>query len=291
VVGGGATGVETAGALAEIRSYALRRDFRRIDSREAVVMLLEGGPRVMPTYPPELSVKTKESLRRLGVDVREDTMVTEIGDGFVRAAGWTIPTHTVVWAAGNVASPLLRTLGAPLDRQGRVKVERDCTVPGHPEIFVLGDAALYEEPARDGGKPKQLPGIAPVAMQMGRYAARTIAAEVRRANAAEPRAREPFRYIDKGQLAVIGRGRAVADIWKLHFSGFIAWLLWIFIHIFYLIGFRNRVLVMIQWAYSYFTFQRGARIITSEGTAAGCVVRQVEEDAETAAGRGAMAHR
>jgi NADH dehydrogenase len=304
VVGGGATGVETAGALAEIRSYALRRDFRRIDSREAVVMLLEGGPRVMPTYPPELSVKTKESLRRLGVDVREDTMVTEIGDGYVRAAGWTIPTHTVVWAAGNVASPLLRTLGAPLDRQGRVKVERDCTVPGHPEIFVLGDAALYEEPARGGGKPKQLPGIAPVAMQMGRYAARTIAAEAKRAaksgaagaagaagSVADPTAREPFRYIDKGQLAVIGRGRAVADIWKLHFSGFIAWLLWIFIHIFYLIGFRNRVLVMIQWAYSYFTFQRGARIITSEGAAAGCVVRQVEEDAETAAGGGAMAHR
>ena len=276
VVGGGPTGVETAGALAEIRSYALRRDFRHIDSREAVVMLLEGGPRLLSTYPTELSDRTKESLRRLGVDVRVDTLVTEIGEGYVRAAGWTIPTHTVVWAAGNVASPLLRTLDAPLDRQGRVMVEPDCTVPGHPEIFVLGDAALYEEPARNGGKPKQLPGIAPAAMQMGRYAARIIAAEARQRvksgdSSAAP-ARAPFHYIDKGQLAVIGRGRAVADIWKLHFSGFVAWLLWIFIHIFYLIGFRNRVLVLIQWAYSYFTFHRGARIITSEGVAAGCGV-------------------
>ena len=273
VVGAGPTGVETAGALAEIRSFALRRDFRHIDSRDAVVMLLEGGPRVLSTYPPELSEKTKLSLRRLGVDVRENTLVTEIGQGYVRAAGWTIPTHTVVWAAGNIASPLLRTLGAPLDGQGRVPVAPDCTVPGHPEIFVLGDAAAVAEPAHDGEQPKLAPAIAPAAMQMGRYAARIIAAEVKqRARGGAPEPRAPFHYIDKGQLAVIGRGRAVADIWKLHFSGFIAWLLWIFIHIFYLIGFRNRVLVLIQWAYSYFTFHRGARIITNEGTAAGCAV-------------------
>jgi NADH dehydrogenase len=273
IVGGGPTGVEMAGALAEIRRYALRRDFRRIDSREAVVMLLEGGPRVLSTYPPELSAKTKESLRRLGVDVREDTLVTEVGEGYVRAAGWTIPTHTVVWAAGNTASPLLGSLGAPLDRQGRVQVEPDLSIPGHPEIFVLGDAAAVAE-HRDGNE-RLVPGVAPAAMQMGRYAARTIAKEVRAGDggaATGARPREPFHYLDKGQLAVIGRGDAVADLWKLHFSGFVAWLLWIFIHIAYLIGFRNRVLVLIQWAYSYFTFQRGARIITNEVRAAGSVL-------------------
>jgi NADH dehydrogenase len=253
VVGGGATGVEMAGAVAELRRYALRRDFRHIDSREATVMLLEGGLRLLPTYPPSLGEKAKQDLRRLGVEVRTETMVTDIRPGAVSAAGWTIPTHTVIWAAGNTASPILRSLETPLDRVGRAIVEPDCTIPGHPEVFVLGDAALFNH--QEGGP---LPGICPVAIQMGEYAADTIKCDL----AGEPR--RAFHYWDKGQLAVIGRGRAVADIWKLHFGGFLAWLTWTFVHIFFLIGFRNRVLVMIQWAWSYFTYGRGARLITSE---------------------------
>ncbi len=251
VVGGGPTGVEVAGALAEIRRHALRRDFRRIDPRDATVMLLEGGPRLLPSYPPELSERAKTELRRLGVEVREQTMVTEIRPGLIQASGWTIPTQTVVWAAGNVGSPLLQTLGTPLDRSGRAIVEPDCSVPGHPEVFVLGDAAAFNDKHLG-----MLPGICPVAIQMGQYTSRTIRGDL------AGRPRRPFSYWDKGQLAVIGRGHAVADIWKLHFGGFLAWLLWVFVHIFFLIGFRNRVLVMLQWAWSYFNWERGARLIT-----------------------------
>ncbi len=252
VVGGGATGVEMAGAVAEIRRYALRRDFRHIDPGEATVMLLEGGPRLLPSYPPKLSDEAKLDLRRLGVEVRTETLVTDVRPGQVNAAGWTIPTQTVIWAAGNVASPLLKSLGAPLDKVGRAVVEQDCAIPVHPEVFVLGDAAAFNH---QGGT---LPGICPVAIQMGEYAAKTIKRDV------QGKPRRPFRYWDKGQLAVIGRGRAVADIRKLHFGGFIAWLAWIFVHIFFLIGFRNRVIVLLEWAWSYFTFGRGARLITEE---------------------------
>lgn len=253
IVGGGPTGVETAGSVAEIRRYALRRDFRHIDPGEATVMLLEGGPRLLPSYPPELSERAKLDLRRLGVEVRTETMVTDIQPGWVRAAGWTIPTRTVIWAAGNTASSLLKSLDAPLDRVGRAIVEPDCTIPGHPEVFVLGDAAAFNH--QEGGT---LPGICPVAIQMGEYAARTIVGDL------AGRPRRAFRYWDKGQLAVVGRGRAVADIWRLHFGGFIAWLTWIFVHIFFLIGFRNRVLVLFQWAWSYLTYGLGARIITED---------------------------
>jgi len=253
IVGGGPTGVEMAGAVAELRRYALRRDFRRIDPGEATVMLLEGGSRLLPSYPQSLSDKAKSELRRLGVEVRTETMVTDIRPGSVVAAGWTIPTQTVVWAAGNVASPILKSLGAPLDPAGRAIVEPDCTVPGHPEVFVLGDAAHFDH--QEGGP---LPGVSPVAIQMGEYTARIIQTDL----ADEPR--RAFHYWDKGQLAVIGRGRAVADIWKLHFGGLLAWFIWTFVHIFFLIGFRNRLLVMIQWAWSYLTYGRGARLITSE---------------------------
>jgi NADH dehydrogenase len=254
VVGGGPTGVEMAGAVAEIRRYALKRDFRHIDPTEATVLLLEGGPRLLPTYPPSLSNEAKRELRRLGVEVRTDTFVTDVRPGAVAAAGWVIPTQTVIWAAGNMASPLLKTLHAPLDRVGRVIVEPDCSIPAHPEVFVLGDAAAYNHQA--GGT---LPGLCPVAIQEGEYAARTIRGDL------TGRPRRPFHYWDKGQLAVIGRGQAVADIWKLHFGGFIAWLAWIFVHIFFLIGFRNRVMVLLEWAWSYLTFSRGARLITGEG--------------------------
>ena len=253
IVGGGPTGVELAGAVAELRRYALRRDFRHIDPAEATVMLLEGGPRLLPSYPESLSTKAKLDLRRLGVEVRTETLVTDIRPGAVIAAGWTIPTQTVVWAAGNIASPILQSLNTPLDRVGRAIVEPDCTIPGHPEVFVLGDAALFEH--QEGGP---LPGICPVAIQMGEYAAGAIQADL----TGEPR--RAFHYWDKGQLAVIGRGHAVADIWKLHFGGFLAWLTWTFVHIFFLIGYRNRVLVMIQWAWSYLTYGVGARLIAGE---------------------------
>lgn len=253
VVGGGPTGVEVAGALAEIRRFALARDFRHIDPREATVMLLEGGPRILPGYPERLSQRAKADLRRLGVDVREDTMVTAVSDDAVEAGGWRIPSTTAVWAAGNQASPLLGSLGVPLTPQGRVIVEPDCTIPGHPEVFVLGDAAWHEH----GGAPP-VPATCPGGIQMGRYAARAV----RDAIAGRPR--RAFRYFDKGQLAVIGRGSAVADIGRFHFGGLPAWLFWALIHIAYLIGFRNRLLVMIQYAWSYLTFGHGARLITGE---------------------------
>jgi NADH dehydrogenase len=273
VVGGGPTGVELAGALAEIRNFALQRDFRQINPRDATVMLIEAGPRILATYPPELSERAVAQLRRLDVEVRTSTMVTGVHDWAVQAGEWSIPTRTVLWAAGNVASPLLGSLETPLDRQGRAIVEPDCSIPGHPEIFVLGDAAHFK--VGEG----TLPGVCPTAIQMGQYAARIIREEVagRRPaqgfalspegqRAAKPPAagRAPFSYWDKGQLAVIGRGRAVADLGRLQFGGFFAWLAWIFVHIFFLIGFRNRVLVLFQWAYSYFTYRRGARIITGE---------------------------
>ena len=270
VVGGGPTGVEMAGAVAEIRRYALRRDFRHIDPGEATVMLLEGGPRLLPSYPDSLSEQAKLKLRRLGVEVRTETFVTDIRPGWVTAAGWVIPTQTVIWAAGNTASPLLKTLGAPLDRMGRAIVEPDCTIPGHPEVFVLGDAAAFDH--QEGGP---LPGICPVAIQMGEYTGTVIEGDL------AGRPRRAFRYWDKGQLAVIGRGQAVADIWKLHFGGFIAWLIWIFVHVFFLIGFRNRVLVMLQWAWSYLTYSRGARLITEEVPAPRALIDQAGWPAST----------
>lgn len=257
IVGGGPTGVEMAGAVAEIRTYALKRDFRRIDPRDATVLLVEGGDSILTSYPAELREFATRRLQRLGVEVRLNTLVTDVQPGSVSGAEWTIDTQTVIWAAGNVASPLLKTLDTPLDRSGRAIVERDCTIPNHPEVFVLGDAAVFAD-----GKGGALPGIAPVAIQMGQYAARTIERDV-----VTGRSRSPFWYWDKGQLAVIGRNAAVADIWRLHFGGFVAWLIWALVHITYLIGFRNRLVVMIEWAWSYVTYRQGSRLITGEGRA------------------------
>ncbi|HEX5387185.1 MAG TPA: NAD(P)/FAD-dependent oxidoreductase [Gemmatimonadales bacterium] len=254
IVGGGPTGVEMAGAVAEVRNFALRRDFRHINPPDAHVVLVEAGPRLLASYPPRLSERALAELRRLRVDVRLGTMVRDVEPWSVRAGDEVIPTRTVIWAAGNMASPLLKTLGTPLDRQGRAIVEADCSIPGHPEVFVLGDAAHFQHDT-----PEPLPGISPVAIQMGQYVAKLIRRETR-GTAGRP----PFHYFNKGQLAVIGRGHAVADIWKLGFGGFVAWLLWIFVHIFFLIGFRNRVLVMLEWAWSYLTYRRGARLITGE---------------------------
>ncbi|HEY4320214.1 MAG TPA: NAD(P)/FAD-dependent oxidoreductase [Gemmatimonadales bacterium] len=257
VIGGGPTGVEVAGALAEIRRYALSRDFRHIDPREATVVLLEGGPRILGSYPESLSHRAKLDLRHLGVDVRENTFVHSVTADAVEAGGWRIPTSTVVWAAGNQASPMLRSIGAPLDKQGRVIVTPECAVPGHPELLILGDAAAVADPHHGG----MVPAVSPAAIQMGQYAAHSI----RQMVAGEQPL--PFRYRNKGELAVIGRGDAVANLPGVRFGGLIAWLMWVFIHIFYLIGFRNRVLVLLQWGWSYVTYARGARLITGNDPA------------------------
>jgi NADH dehydrogenase len=252
VVGAGPTGVELVGAIAEVSRYTLRRDFRRVDPRRARILLLEGGPRILPSYPASLSERAGRHLARLGVEVRTGAMVSGVEEGSVRVGDQTIAASAVIWAAGNAASPLLRGLGAPLDRQGRVLVEPDCTIPGRPEVFVLGDAAAFHhQPGYE-----ILPGVSPVAIQMGKYVAKTIRRDLARIP------RRPFRYLNKGQLAVIGRGFAVADFGRVRASGLPAWLLWVFVHIFYLIGFRSRVLVMFEWAWSYITLARGARVIT-----------------------------
>jgi len=250
IVGGGPTGAELAGALAEISRHALVRDFRTIDPSKARILLLEGGPRVLPPFPPELSEKAREQLVRLGVEVRTGGQVTAIDAGGVSIGAERIAARTVLWAAGVAASPLAKSLGVPLDRAGRVPVTPELTVPGHPKIFVLGDLASLQQ----DGKP--LPGVAPVAMQAGRHTALNLA----RAARGEPLL--PFRYRDKGSLAVIGRSAGVAAFPKSKWSGAAAWWAWLLIHIFYLIGFRNRVLVLMQWAWAFLTWQRGARLIT-----------------------------
>jgi len=250
IVGAGPTGVELAGALAEISRQTLEMDFRRIDPTSARIVLLEGAPRVLPTYPEDLSEAAKRQLIKLGVEVRTHALVTAIdADGAVIGSE-RIPARTVIWAAGVAASPLARSLGVPLDRAGRVVVEPDLSVPGHPEIFVIGDLAA----ARSGGKP--VPGIAPAAIQEGKHTAKNIIGELR------GMARVPFHYRDKGSIATIGRAAAVADLGRLKFTGFLAWLTWLVVHIFFLIGFRNRLLVLIEWAWSYLTTERGARLIT-----------------------------
>ncbi|HVS32350.1 MAG TPA: NAD(P)/FAD-dependent oxidoreductase [Thermoanaerobaculia bacterium] len=253
VVGAGPTGVELAGALSEIARKTMTRDFRRINPRSARVILLEAKDRVLPVYPPDLSEKARKQLIALGVDVRTGTAVSAMNDHEVRIGDQRIATRTILWGAGVQASPLAKELGAPLDRAGRVLVEPDLTVPGHREIFVLGDLAAAKQ--RDGSF---VPGVAPAAIQAGQHTARNI----ERAAGGQPL--RPFRYDDKGSLATIGRAAAVADFGRIHLSGFIAWFAWLAIHIFFLIGFRNRFLVITQWAWAYLTYQRGARLITGQ---------------------------
>jgi NADH dehydrogenase len=251
IVGGGPTGVELAGALAEIARQTLVRDFRTIDPRHARILLLEGGPRVLPAYPESLSQKAQQQLERLGVEVRTGALVTQVTPEGVRAGDEWIPARTVLWAAGVVASPLAASLGVPRDRAGRVIVEPDLSIPGHAEVFVIGDLAVS---THQTGEP--LPGVAPVAMQQGRFVARAIVAGL------EGHSRGRFRYKDRGSLATIGRAAGVADFGRIRLSGLIAWLAWLFIHLYFLIGFENRLLVFTQWAWSYVTYQRGARLIT-----------------------------
>jgi NADH dehydrogenase len=251
VVGGGPTGVELAGAIAEIARHTVSQDFRRFDPRQAQVILLESGERVLAQYPADLSAKAEQALEHLGVDVRTNSVATEISADRVCVGDVTIATHTTLWAAGVAASPLGRQLGVEVDRSGRVPVRPDLSVATHPEIFVVGDLAAFK--ATHG---KMLPGIAPVAIQEGEAAAANVGRLVR----GQPT--KAFHYLDRGTMATIGRAAAVAEIRRLHLTGLLAWLAWLVVHIFFLIGFENRMLVLLQWAWSYISYERGARLIT-----------------------------
>jgi NADH dehydrogenase len=251
VVGAGPTGVELAGAISDIAGRHLMKEFRAIDPRRSRIILLEGGPRVLPAYPEDLSASAERQLKEMGVEVRTNALVTNIEPGLVSIGNEKIPASVILWGAGVSASPLGRMLGVPTDKAGRVIVQPDLSLPGHPEVFVTGDLASAR---RHNGQP--VPGVAPAAIQMGKFAAR----QIKRTVAGKPR--ERFEYLDKGSLATIGRSRAVADLGKLHISGYFAWLAWLFIHLLFLIGFRNRLFVMIEWAWAYLTYNHSARLIT-----------------------------
>ena len=251
VIGGGPTGVELAGAISDISNRYMKHDFRAIDPKKARIILLEGGPRVLPVYPEDLSASAERQLTQMGVEVRTNAMVTNVEPGLVTVGKEKIPATVILWGAGVSASPLGRMLCAPTDRAGRVLVEPDLSVPSHPEVLVTGDLAAVKI-----SEGKWVPGVSPAAIQMGKFAAR----QVRRSVEGKPR--EKFVYWDKGTLATIGRSHAVADLGRFHFSGFFAWLAWLFIHLFFLIGFRNRFLVMSEWAWAYLTYNQGARLIT-----------------------------
>jgi NADH dehydrogenase len=283
IVGGGPTGVELAGALAEISHHTLEGDFRSISPREARIILADAAEQLLPAYPPDLSRHAVESLQRLGVTVRTGLMVTNVDENGVSVKAKSgeqelIATHTVIWAAGVAVSDFGKTLAkrtsAPTDKAGRIKVNGDLTIPGYPDIFVVGDQAYLTD---EHGK--QLPGVAQVAIQSGAYAAKTIAARVR-----ERHPLKPFRYFDKGDLAVIGRFSAVANVFGFHLSGFPAWFVWLFIHLLYIVEFQSRILVMIQWGFLYLTYNRGAMLIT------GSAVSQNWQQEATAQNQAMEAH-
>jgi len=251
IIGGGPTGVEMAGAIAEISRHTLAKDFRHIDPSQARVILIEGEPRLLAAYPEDLSASARKQLEDLGVEVRTGARATKLSEAGVQVNGEFIPCRVKIWAAGNIASFVGKTLCTPVDRVGRVIVNDDLTIPGHPEVQVIGDLANFPHQT---GQP--LPGISPVAMQQGRHAARNVLAMT------QGRKPQRFRYWDKGTMATIGRNKAVADLRFMHLSGLPAWLAWLFVHIVFLVGFRNRLVVLFQWAWAYLTFDKGARLIT-----------------------------
>ncbi|HKI00531.1 MAG TPA: NAD(P)/FAD-dependent oxidoreductase [Thermoanaerobaculia bacterium] len=254
IIGGGPTGVELAGAIADIARRAMAQDFKVIDTTTARVTVFEGAPHILGVYPEELSIKAERQLRELGVEVRTNSLVSAVEPGRIKVGDEWIPASVTLWATGVAASPLGKALGAPTDRAGRVMVEPDMSLPGHPNVFVIGDMASLKD--ADG---KVVPGLGAAATQQGKDTAANILRDLR----GEPRV--PFRYRDKGSMATIGRNRAVAQIGKLQFSGLIAWLLWAFVHVFLLIGFRNRLMTMREWMWAYFTRERSARLITDLG--------------------------
>src|SRR5437588_1597402 len=251
IIGGGPTGVEMAGAIAEISRYTMAKDFRHIDPSQARVILIEGEPRLLAAYPPDLSESARKQLMKLGVEVHTSTRATNLTEAGVQIGDEFIPCRVKIWAAGNSASFVGKTLGVPVDRAGRVIVNDDLTIPRHPEVQVIGDLASF---SHQTGEP--LPGISPVAMQQGRHAARNVLAMIK------GRKPQRFHYWDKGSMATIGRNKAVADLKLIHLSGIPAWLAWLFVHIIFLVGFRNRLAVLFQWAWAYFSFNKGARLIT-----------------------------
>ena len=251
IIGGGPTGVEMAGAIAEIARHTLARDFRHIDPSSARVVLIEGESQVLATFPEDLRTSAMKQLQDLGVEIRTGVRATDLTEAGLGVGDEFIPCRVKIWAAGNTASFVGKSLGVPVDRVGRVIVQDDLTIPGHPEVQVIGDLANFT--GKDG---KSLPGVSPVAMQQGRHAARNIM------NMIEGRKPQRFWYFDKGSMATIGRNKAVADLRLLHLSGLPAWVAWLFVHTLFLVGFRNRVVVLFQWAWAYFTFNKGARLIT-----------------------------
>jgi NADH dehydrogenase len=251
IIGGGPTGVEMAGAIAEIARYTLDKDFKHIDPSSARVVLVEGDERIISGFPEDLSAKAMAQLKDLGVEVRTGVHAKNLTEAGLEVGDEFIPCRLKIWAAGNVASFVGKTMGVPTDKGGRVIVNEDLTIPGHPEVQVIGDLASF---THQGGKP--LPGVSPVAMQQGRHAARNIVAMI------ESRKPRRFRYWDKGSMATIGRNKAVADLNFIHLSGKPAWLVWLFVHIIFLVGFRSRIAVLMQWAWAYITFNKGARLIT-----------------------------
>jgi NADH:ubiquinone reductase (H+-translocating) len=251
VIGGGPTGVEMAGAIAEISRYTLEKDFRHIDPASARVILVEGDPRLISAFPEDLSASAMKQLKQLGVDVRLGVHAKNLSEAGLEVGDEFIPCRVKIWAAGNAASFVGKTIGVAVDKAGRVIVNDDLTIPGHSEVQVIGDLANF---AHQGGKP--LPGVSPVAMQQGRHAVRNILGMI------DGRKPQRFRYWNKGSMATIGRNKAVADLNFIHLSGLPAWIVWLFIHIIFLVGFRNRIAVLIQWAWSYLTFNKGARLIT-----------------------------
>jgi NADH dehydrogenase len=268
VIGGGPTGVELAGAIAELATFVLARDFRAIQSDATRVVLVEGSERVLASFDPKLSEAAAKSLREMGVEIRTTLRVTAMDERGVTCGDERIEASTVLWAAGVRGSSLCQKLGLSVDRGGRAVVEQDCSVKDHPEVFVIGDAASF---IPEGGSTP-LPGVSPVAMQQGRFVARQIA----RSASGAPRQR--FKYRDKGSMATIGRSRAVAQVGKLQMTGFLAWLAWLTVHIFYLIDFRNRLVVLVDWAYAYFVYRRGSRLITGHRLNAGSGTATVASD-------------
>jgi len=251
IIGGGPTGVEMAGAIAEIARYTLAKDFRHIDPSQARVVLVESEPRVLAAFPEDLQISAMRQLADLGIEVRTGIYATNLSEQGLQVGDEFIPCRVKIWAAGNNASVVGHSLGAPIDRVGRVIVNKDLTIPDHPEVQVIGDLANF---SHQTGQP--LPGVSPVAMQQGRHAARNILGMI------DGRKPQRFWYFDKGSMATIGRNKAVADLKLLHLSGIPAWLAWLFVHIIFLVGFRNRLAVLFQWAWAYFSFNKGARLIT-----------------------------